>query len=437
MKIAIIGAGFTGLTAAYELLKKGHQVTVFEKDSRPGGLAIGYQEKEWDWTLEAFYHHWFTNDDAVLNLAKELQYPVLTVRPKTSSLINGEIFQLDSPLTFLTFPKLSIVERVRMAATLGLLRYNPFWKPLEQITAEKFLPKAMGEKAYTMLWQPLLVNKFGSFAKDISLAWFWARVTKRTPSLAYPEGGFLRFVEKLAHAVEKKGGKIIYNADVEKLENTGNEVSLTYSSNNQRVKKNASGIRSNNKTFDKLIVTLPSFAFLKLAPQLPEDYKKQLTKLQGIGAVVVVMRLSQPFFHNGTYWLNVCDTKAPVLAIVEHTNFMNKKHYNNEHLVYLGNYLPKDHKYFSMSAEELMKTFDPYLKKINPTYKDTLIGAAKFSVPFAQPIIPVNYSKDIPSFDTPLPHVYLANMQQVYPWDRGTNYAVELGQKIAKHILES
>ena len=416
MRVAIIGAGFTGLTAAYELLKKGYEVTVFEKDSLPGGLAIGYKEKGWEWTLEAFYHHWFTNDKAVLDLAKELKYPVLIRHPKTSSLIDGEIFQLDSPKTFLTFPKLSLIDRVRMAATLGLLRYNPLWKPLEKVTAEKILPKAMGNKAYTMLWEPLLVNKFGSFAKDISLAWFWARVTKRTPSLAYPEGGFLRFVETLAAVVEKKGGEIIYNADIKSLDEKQDSVSV------------------NNQPFDKVIVTLPSFAFLRLAPKLPQSYQKKLMKLQGIGAVVLVMRLTKPFFTDNTYWLNVCDTKAPVLAIVEHTNFMNKKNYHNEHLVYLGNYLPKEHRYFSLNAEELLKEFDPYLRKINPHYKNSFIGIKKFSVPFAQPIIPINYSKDIPPFDTPLPHVYLANMQQVYPWDRGTNYAVELGEKIANYI---
>src|SRR5438270_14081883 len=113
MKIAIIGAGFTGLSAAYQLVKKGHEVSVFEKDSQPGGLAIGYQEKGWDWTLEAFYHHWFTNDKAILDLAKELHFPVVIKRPKTSSLIDGKIYQLDSPLTLLTFKKLSLPERIQ------------------------------------------------------------------------------------------------------------------------------------------------------------------------------------------------------------------------------------------------------------------------------------------------------------------------------------
>src|SRR5215469_2046866 len=131
MKIAIIGAGFTGLSAAYQLVKQEHEVTVFEKDSQPGGLAIGYQEKGWEWTLEAFYHHWFTNDKAILNLAKELNFPVIIKRPKTSHLVDGKILQLDSPRTLLTFQKLSLRERLQMAFALAPLRFNPFWKPLE------------------------------------------------------------------------------------------------------------------------------------------------------------------------------------------------------------------------------------------------------------------------------------------------------------------
>jgi protoporphyrinogen oxidase len=421
MKIAIIGAGFTGLTAAYTLCKQGHTVSIFEKDTQPGGLAIGYKEKEWDWTLEAFYHHWFTNDDAVLQLAKELHYPVLIKRPKTSSYIDGKIYQLDSPLTLLQFTKLPLIDRLRMAIVLGFLRYNPFWKPLEKYKAAPILQKTMGKKAYEMLWGPLLVGKFGSYTKDISLAWFWARVSKRTTDLAYPEGGFLRFAQAIADAVSKKGGTIVYNATVEKIEETKEGITLGESYD----------------TFDKVIVTLPSFAFIRLAPQLPEDYKKNLLQLKGLGADVLILRLKKSFFSDGTYWLNVCDEKAPVLAIVEHTNFMKSSHYNNEHIVYLGNYLPKEHPNFSLTAHQLLETFNPYLEKINPEYKKSLIDVKKFSVPFAQPIVPVNYSKMIPALQTPLKNVYLANMQQVYPWDRGTNYAVELGEKVAQVISTS
>src|SRR5581483_8875245 len=144
-----------------------------------------------------------------------------------------------------------------------------------------------------------------------------------------------------------------------------------------------------------------------------------------------ILRLKKPFMPDKTYWLNICNRTFPILAIVEHTNFMDKKHYNDEHIIYVGNYVPADHAFFAKSKEELLTIYTPYLEKINPAFKKFLIGYEVFKAPFAQPIIPVNYSQNIPPFTTPLEHVFLANIQQVYPWDRGTNYAVELGQKVA------
>ncbi len=420
MKIGIIGAGFTGLAAAYALSKEGHSVTVFEKDQNPGGLAIGYTKKEWEWTLESYYHHWFTNDNIVLSLAKEIHFPVTIKRPKTSVFIDGKIYQLDSPSAFLTFPKLPIWDRLRMVETLGLLRINPFWKPMERVKASEYLPKAMGEKAYKLIWEPQLTNKFGSFADRISLAWFWARIVKRTPSLAYPRGGFLLFAKQLEKAIKEKGGTFLYSAGVTEIKPGKDRPYVV--------------VGKEKYEFDKVIVTLPSFPFLKLCPSLPQDYKEKLQKLEGLGAMTVVLRLKKQFLTDNTYWLSICDPASPVMAVVEHTNFMNKRHYNNEHLVYLGNYLPHNHPYFAMSEKEILKEFDHILQVLHPGYEKDLVGVDIFKTPFAQPIIPVNYSKIMPPFDTPLANIYLANIQQVYPWDRGTNYAIELGQKIASRI---
>jgi protoporphyrinogen oxidase len=421
MKIAIIGAGFTGLSAAYQLVKEGHDVTIFEKDPQPGGLAIGYQEKKWDWTLEKHYHHWFTNDAFILGLAKELGQEVLIKTPKTSIYLDNKIYQLDSPLALLKFNKLSMLQRIQMGAALALLRYNPFWKPLEKINAVEFLPKLIGEKAWKMIWEPQLRNKMGEYADEISLVFFWTRVSKRTTSLAYPAGGFLSFAQKIVKVTEKKGGKFYFNAEIESITEMSDK-KITIKTD----KKEA--------TFDKAIVTLPSFLFLKLAPQLPDEYKNKLVRLRGLGATDLIMRLKKPFLSDNTYWLSICEKDSRVLVIVEHTNIMDKKHYNNEHLVYVGNYPKTDDPKFTMAKEELLEYYDPVLKRLNPDYKKNLIGYELFKAPFAQPIVPTNYSKLIPPMTTPLENVFLANIEQVYPWDRGTNYAVELGQKVAKLI---
>ncbi len=441
MKIAVIGAGFTGLASSLKLAEKGHEVVVFEKDAHPGGLAVGFKptspdsprgvaggsqggEKKWEWSLEKHYHHWFANDNSVLTLAEKINHEVILKRPKTSVYIKNKIYQLDSPLHVLKFPLLPMIDKLRMAMVLGILKFNPFWKALERFETNEVLKKTMGEKSYQMIWEPQLRNKFGEFYEKISLAWFWARIKKRTPKLAYPKGGFLSFADNLVKESKKKNVKFLFSTEVTEIKSE-KKVSVEYKMVNNK---------SSIVNFDKVIVTLPSFFFAKIVKDLPQDYKDNLSSLKGLGAINLVLRLKKPFLKDGTYWLSICEKNAPIMAVVDHSNFMDKKHYDNEHIVYLGNYLSHDHKYMNMDEEELLKIYDPFLRKINPDYKKNLIAAHVFKAPFAQPIIPVNYSKFVPPFKTPFPNIFLANIQQVYPWDRGTNYAVELGEKIAQIV---
>ena len=109
MKIAVIGAGAGGLTAAYDLRKMGHEVHVFERESGPGGLAAGFKEDNWEWSLEKFYHHWFKKDIDILSLIEELglAHNVIFKQPKTVVLHDGEFFPLDSAAAVLKFPGFS------------------------------------------------------------------------------------------------------------------------------------------------------------------------------------------------------------------------------------------------------------------------------------------------------------------------------------------
>lgn len=422
-KIAVIGAGFTGLAAGYRLQQSGHDVTVFEKKDRPGGMSGGFKEKAWEWTLDEYYHHWFTNDRHVLGLASEIGYKTAVCQPVTSVCVEGKFYQFDSPRNIMLFPKLSLLDKLRMASILGFIRYNLIWKTFEGFNAGSFLAMAMGKNAYDLIWEPQFSNKFGKYAEEVSLAWFWARLRKRTQSLAYPEGGFLSFAQHLADAIKKGGGKIYYNAEIIEL----------ISKNNPQLKyKEIEHCKLKIENYDTVVITIPSSLFLKIAPQLPQDYKNRLSRLKSLGATNLILRLRKQFFPDKTYWLSVCDKSAGIMAIVEHTNFIDKKYYNNEHIIYIGNYIPSDHPGFLASKEDLLSLYDPFLRKINSGYKNNLIDYKLFNEPFAQPVIPPHYSKIIPSIITPLTNVYLANMQQIYPWDRGTNYAVELGEKAAK-----
>lgn len=424
MRVGIIGAGFSGLSAAYNLSKRGVDVTVFEKESKPGGLAIGFEERKWKWPLEKHYHHWFTSDWTIRNLAKEIDHKVTFERPKTSIFIDGKSTQLDSPLSLLRFKRLMLHERVRTGLTLFYLKTLKNWTDLEKVTAKDFLIKTMGENSWEILWRPLFEKKFSKYAEKIPASWFWARIKKRSSSLGYPEGGFETFAKAIDTAIRKNGGMFNYNTTVESL----------YTKSKKLV------IKTDGRSyeFDRVICTLPSALFVKMAKRLPENYKKSLLNLKGIGAVNLILSLKKQFLTDGTYWLNINELEFPFLAVVEHTNFMDKKYYNGEHVIYIGNYLPHDHRYYKKEASDLVAEFLPYLKKINSQFsRSQIIKSYLFKAPFAQPIIPLNYSKLLPKIETPIDGLFLANIQQVYPWDRGTNYAVELGEKVVELVIKS
>lgn len=419
MKLAILGAGFTGLAAAYRLSQQGHQVTIFEKENALGGLAVGFSKPDWSWTLERGYHHWFTNDYAILNLAKNLNHKVVIKRPSTDVLTGGKTFPLDSPLSLLMFPYLSILDRLRVGLAVLYLKMTSNFQRFEGKKALDWIRKWMGEKATQIIWDPLLEGKFGQYKNEIALTWFWARIKKRTPKLAYPEGGFKAFADKLGQEIKRLDGKIFLGTEILEIQNQ-----MDYC----LVKTKYKSFR-----FDKVIVTLPSPIFAKVTTGLPKYYVKRITSIPHLHAQVLMLVLKKPFLKN-TYWLNITDKNFPFLVLAEHTNFMDPKYYGGQHILYIGNYLPTDHPYLKMTAHQLLKVFDPYLRKINPNYKLLTTNYQLFIGPFAQPVVTTNYPKLIPQFKTPLKNIYLANLDMVYPWDRGTNYAVEMGEKIADMI---
>ena len=167
-----------------------------------------------------------------------------------------------------------------------------------------------------------------------------------------------------------------------------------------------------------------------------ESYAGALKSLKSMGAVVLIVSLDRKM--TGFYWHNLPkDAGFPFLAFVEHTNFMDRAHYGGDTLVYCGDYLETDHEYFRLSKEELLDRFLPAFKRFNPAFDRRWVKEAwLWKAPYAQPVPTVNHSKNIPPLRTPVPGLYFASMSQVYPWDRGTNYAVEIGRRVAGLVME-
>lgn len=403
MKVAIIGGGFTGLSAGLSLAEAGWKVTLFETEKHLGGLAVGLTQPNWDWSVEKFYHHIFTNDDTIINLSKKLGVDPIFIKPTTavygtegSEGLGGhaKIYNFDSAKDLLMFPGLSLVDKIRMGAVLAGLKAIPNGQLLEKWTAEKTLTLLMGKTGFNLIWASLLAGKFHDFKSQVNMAWFWARIKKRTPRLGTFPGGFQALADRMGEEIIRQGGKIL-------LGKAGKVKELT-------------------KEYDAVLSTIP----------------EANAGVSYLDSHVLFLELKKSLMP-GVYWLNILDRKFPFLVVCEHTNFVSAKHFGGKHLVYVGNYLPRDHRLFSLSIVETINEFFPWLKKINSGLtKDDIISAKVFTGKFAQPVMTINYSRKIPPIKR-AGNLFVANQAMIYPWDRGTNYAVELGQKAAKEIMES
>lgn len=436
MKIAIVGAGIAGLTAAHDLLRAGHRVVVYEAGAQAGGLASGFRDDRWAWPLERFYHHIFTTDAAIIKLVHEIGFAdrMFFRRPLTAQWWNDRGYALTGAraalplpdllaggLAVLGYPGLAPLDRMRLNVLLAYLKLGVRdWRPLERVTAAAWTRRWGGDSLYRGFFQPLLEGKFGPYAEQVNMAWLWSRFKARSVQLGYFVGGFQGLADALAADVQAQGGSVQLRTPVEGL--------TALPGGGWRV----APAHGSAYDADAVIVTGAPGLLARLAPQLPERYLGRLTQLRSLGAVVLTLALTQPL-TGGLYWINMPKDQFPFLALVEHTNFIAPEHYGGDHLIYCGDYLEPSHEYFQLSDDALLERWIPALRKVNPRFERAWVRA--FWVhrePYAQPIVPVNHAQAIPPLATPLPGLFWASMSQVYPWDRGTNFAAELGQDVAR-----
>ena len=424
MKIAIVGAGYTALTAAYHLGRAGHEVTLYEALPHAGGLAAGFKDEAWDWPLEKFYHHLFTGDESIINLSAQLGIADKLSRysPSTDLIYEDKPYPFDGPMAVLRYPGFSFMEKARSGLSVAYLKARRDWRPFESITADTWMARWMGG-AYDKQFGPLLRGKFGEANyREVPMTWMWARISARTPKLIYPDGGFQTITDAMVRGATTQGATLHLATPVQGLRQVqGGWVVVT---------------RQGEARHDRVIATVSPALLTRLAPSLPDSYLAALRELKHMGAVVLTVALKYQLLER-SYWLNLDKRQMPMLALVEHTNMVDPKHYGGDRLIYLGDYLPPNHPYLGYEAEQLYDIYEPVLKRFNPDYDRSWLRKMWLSsTSYAQPVPTLHHATRLPTLKTPLDGLYFASMSQVYPWDRGTNYAVEIGQKAAAQAME-
>jgi len=427
-RVVVIGGGPAGLKAAHAAVKGGAAVTLLESGPVLGGLASSFDVQ--GTRIERYYHFICKGDDdlqdtlAELGLSDRLHWR----DSRMAYFVDGALYPFLTPLELLRFTPLAPIDRLRAGLALKLAQ-RMREEDLAPRRAIEWLKEMFGERAYRVIWEPLMRFKFAEHAPEVSAAWIWARMVRLSRSrtspwreeLGYLEGGSTVVLEALARDIERRGGRVGLNAGVEAILFDGGR---------------APGVRAGGETIpaDAVISTVTTSRFLKLAPGLDGPYIEGLRRIPTIGIFCLFLRLTErvtPFF-----WVNANDPRVPFAGMIEYTNLNPLPELGSDRILYVPQYLSADDPRYAQSDEEVLRTYTDALALINPAFDRRWIRfSAVFRDRFAQPICLTDYKTSTPEIQTPVANLFLTDSCQLHPHDRTISGSFGLGREAARRAL--
>ena len=429
-RVAVIGGGITGLTAAYTLLKQGVHVTLFESQPTLGGLSSTFDFGPFRW--DRFYHCILTSDTSLRGLLDELGLtPRLRWRKTEVGFYSrNALHRMTRPVDLLRFPCLSLLSKIRFGLGILYSAYMCNGNGLESVRLEDWVIRVFGKDLYREMWEPLLRCKLGDMRSEASAAFLWSTIRRlystrekgveKTEQLGYIDGGYSVVLDRLVEQIRQLGGYLYSGVRLEKVEATEDGIGVTG--------------QGAFREFDACLMTVPTPAILNMVPDLGEEYKAHLSmpKYLGIVCVALVLRRSlSPY-----YLTNVTDD-VPFTGVVEMTNLIDSAATSGRSLVYLPKYTSPSDPLFNLTDEEVWDRFAPALFRIHPALKQSDIESIHiFRERFVQPVPTLDYSSQAPTVSTSIPHLFVANSTQIVNDTLNNNAMTRIARNACSVVME-
>lgn len=433
---AIVGGGMLGLALALRLAKVGQSVTLYEAAPVLGGLASAWQLGEVVW--DRHYHVTLLSDTTLRAVLREidLEKEIRWVETKTGFYTNGKHYSMSNNLEFLTFPPLSLLEKIRLGWTIFYASKIKAWHRLESILVADWLKRWSGKGTFEKIWLPLLKAKLGSTYKTVSAAFIWSHINRmykarrtglKKEMFGYVPGGYARILERLGDELIDLDVDIRMGCPVEEIRplcgNPGPDEQVMVQAH-----------QGEQEVFDKVVVSAPSSIMARMCPSLPKQERTRHEQIEYLGIICSSMLLKRPLA--GYYVTNITDSWVPFTAVIEMTTIVQPEELEGHHLVYLPKYVTHDDPAWNWSDEEVQENFLTAVAKMYPDFRSEDVVAFRTSrVKSVMALQTLNYSEELPPMQSALPNIFAVNSAQILGGNLNVNETIALAEQAFDELL--
>jgi protoporphyrinogen oxidase len=424
MRVVILGSGAMGLAAAYQALQDGHQVTVLEADTQPGGMAAHFDFS--GLSIERYYHFICKTDYPTFDLLRELgiEHKLHWRATSMGFFHRGQLHDWGNPVALLKLPGMGLLDKLRYGLFAFVSARRNAWPSLEHRSAKEWITSWCGQSVYDLHWDPLFKHKFYEYQDNISASWIWTRIRRIGRSrrslmqeeLGYLEGGTETLVHALAAKIEALGGSILLGRPATRVGTEDGRVTGC---------ETPAGF----VPADAVISTVPTPYVSRLVPDLPAEARAMYDAIPNIGICCLIYKLKRSLSPH--FWVNLSDPKIEIPGLIEFSNLRPVDH----PIVYVPYYMPTTHEKFSWPDERLLGEAFAAMQAVQPALTpDDILDSCVARLRYAQPICPPDFLQMLPPVQTAIAGLQVADTCFYYPEDRGIAESIRIGRRMAADV---
>lgn len=428
---AIVGGGVLGMLLAHRLAQAGRAVTLFEAAPQLGGLTSVWQLGGVTW--DRHYHVIVPSDSYLRAVLRELQldHEIRWVQTRVGFSVNGAMYSMSSAWEFLRFPPLNLMEKARLAATIGLAPRLYDWNTLEGIPVEQWLRKWSGDSVTDKIWIPLLRSKLGENYRHTSAAFIWGSIQRmyaarrsgaKREVFGYVPGGYARILDRFQEQLARDGVAIRMRHAARCVEpQPSGEIAVQFEN-------------GHCESFDQVVLSMAAPIAARICPQLTVDEVARLNGIQYLGIICASVLLRKPL--SGFYVTNLTDSWPPFTGIIEMTALVNREQFGGNTLVYLPKYLASGDPAFALSDAEIEQSFLAALFRMYPSLHPSDVLAFRLSrEKYVMAVPTLDYTSHLPPMHTSIPGLHIVNSAHIVTGTLAVDTTFQLGESAARQLL--